>query len=136
MIDSSAAYGLYNPAFTEDIGMSSINRMYPAGGNTEDFRIAGTDFSNIDIQHRLMTDTAEFKNKQKNKNILSGILIGACVLGLGALGYKFGKPLFKNIGKLFKKGGPTRAWNKLTKLPAQALKFIKNIPSKISKLFK
>ena len=116
--------------------MTSIKRMYPVNSDMEDFKIAGTDFSNIDIQHKLMTDTAEFKNKQKNKNILSGILIGACVLGLGALGYKFGKPLFKNIGKLFKKGGPTKAWNRLKKLPAQAWQYIKSIPAKISKLFK
>jgi hypothetical protein len=83
-----------------------------------------------------MADSVDFKKKQKTKNILSGILMGASVLALGVLAYKFGKPVINNIGKLFKKGGPTRAWNKLTKLPAQALKFIKNIPSKISKLFK
>lgn len=136
MIDSSAAYGLYNPAFTEDIGLTQINRMYPSNADMTSFGITGTDFSNIDIQHKLLEDTADFKSKNKTKNIVTGTIIGAVVLGLGVLGYKFGKPLLKNIGKLFEKGGPTRAWNKIKKLPAQLWDLIKKVPQSISKLFK
>ena len=136
MIDSSAAYGLYNPAFTEDIGKSAIGRMFPTTGDMDEFRVAGTDFSNVDIQHKLLSDTVDFKKKQKRNNLITGAIIGIGVLALGALVYKFGKPLLTKIGKLFKKGGPTKAWNKIKKAPIAVWNFIKSIPTKIGKLFK
>ena len=136
MIDPSVAYGLYNPAFAEDIGTSQIKRMFPADGDMTSFGIAGTDFSNIDIQRQLLTDTVDFKQKQKTKNIITGAIIAAATLGLGVLGYKFGKPAIKNIGKLFKKGGLTKAWNKIKDLPTKAWNYVKNAPAKIKNLFK
>lgn len=136
MIDPSAAYGLYNPAFAEDIGTQQIKRMFPVDGDMTSFGITGTDFSNVDIKHQLTTDTAEFKQKQKTKNIISGVIIAAATLGLGVLGYKYGNQLINKAGNLFKKGGLTNAWNKIKSLPTVVWNFIKNIPTKVKAMFK
>ena len=58
MIDSSAKYGLYNPAFTEDIGYNMLGKI---SGNRikdlDDYRLSGTTYSmdNIDIKNSLST---------------------------------------------------------------------------------
>lgn len=102
MIDSSAKYGLYNPAFTEDLGRNMLGKM--SGNKIEDlddYRLSGTAFSmdNIDIKKSLSNDKFESSSSKKD-NIKKGILVGVAALAVLLVGKKFGgsiKNLLKKI---------------------------------------
>ncbi len=101
MIDSSAKYGLYNPAFSQDIGQAMLVKM--SGSKIEDlddYRLSGTQYSmnDIDIKNSLTADKFESSANKKDK-IKKGIIIGVAALAALILGKKFGK----NIVDLLKK---------------------------------
>ena len=102
MIDSSAKYGLYNPAFTEDIGVSMLGKMV---GNSiediDDYKISGTSFSmkDIDIKKNLSND--KFESTTTKKKAIKGTLIGLGVLIAGLAGWKFG--LFSKLKNIANK---------------------------------
>ncbi|MBQ8460383.1 hypothetical protein IJ541_09830 [bacterium] len=116
MIDSSAKYGLYNPAFTEDIGNVMLGRMVGNDIDLDDYRISGVTGSmdGVNIQGNLPSDKVELSTKQKAKKVAKYALIAAGVIAAGLLafkGFKGGikkfpenmKNLFDSIVKKFKK---------------------------------
>ena len=104
MIDNSAKYGLYNPAFTEDIGYLQLAKM-GVNDDFEDYAISGVTGSmdGINIKGALPEDKVELSNKSKNnkKKILTGIITALGVVAAGIACWKFN--IFSKIKSLIKK---------------------------------
>lgn len=135
MIDSSAIYGLYNPAFTDDIGTSMVTRI---SGNSirdlDDYKLGGITHSidNLDIKRTLPQDKVELSTSSKKKKILVGTAIGVAAIIAGLAAWKFGGlTKLKTLGsKIIPSGAGIKSffskmWNG-----------VKAIPSKIKGLFK
>jgi len=118
MIDSSANYGLYNPAFSEDIGYAMLSRqgVNMSAEDLDEYRLSGVagSMDGISMQGNLKEDTFGNPNsKSKKKKIITGILAGIALIGAGVLGWKFKGKLkdvgtkiadgFKSVIKKFKK---------------------------------
>ena len=100
MIDSSAKYGLYNPAFTEDIGNVMLGKMIQGDEiDLDDYRISGVagTMDGVNIQGNLPSDKVELSTKGKAKKAAKYLLIGAGIIGAGFLAFKGYKVGFKNI---------------------------------------
>lgn len=102
MIDSSSIYGLYNPAFTQDIGYTKLNNI---AGNSiddmDDYKISGVSGSmdNVDIKKALSND--KFESSTTKDKLIKGALIGAGLLAGGLVAHKFG--LFGKLKSAAKK---------------------------------
>lgn len=99
MFDSSS-YNLSNPAFTDDIGMSNMNRMLPMAPATF---AGGTYFQGITgtrINGKLSNDIYQPTRKQRDKSIFKKILLGAGVIAASVLCFKGGKKAVKWIKNL------------------------------------
>lgn len=116
MIDGSAYYGLYNPAFSEDIGRSMLNQQLGTPGmNLDDYRLGtglygyGNPYANGMTQ-----DTVQISGKEPKKKmpVWKKILIGAGVILGGGLLLKFG---VKNIKGLRTK--MSGFWSKFKRKP-------------------
>lgn len=102
MIEKSSDYGLYNPAFCEDIGQAKLSQIGAnfSAQDFEDYRISGVTGSmeGVKMQGNLKEDTfGKPSSKSKRKNIVKGILIGIGILTTGLLGWKF-KGKLKDLG--------------------------------------
>jgi Flp pilus assembly pilin Flp len=111
MIDSSAAYGLYNPAFTEDIGQAKLRRI---AGNSiddmDDYKISGSSNSISDINFQKALSNDKFESSTTKEKVIKGTLIGAGALIAGLAAWKFGL-----LGKLKSLGGKIPGVSKVGK---------------------
>ena len=145
MIENSARYGLYNPAFTEDIGQNMLKNI---SGNKikdlDDYRISGTTSSMDDVNFNNGLTGDKFESSTKKDKVKKGILIGLAALAVLLVGKKFGgkiKTLLKKIPGVSKVGTKIKAaFNSLkSKIKLPSLKglgtkiktFFTNIKSKI-----
>ncbi len=93
-MDNSALYGLRNPAFTDDIGMTMINRQFPSNIDS----ITGCSF-NADLENLKINpgqpgeDTYNNKPNKKKSGWKNFLLGSAIATGLAAVGYA----LFKKV---------------------------------------
>ena len=80
-------YNLTNPLYGEDIGMATLNCMYPPvlTGMPQTYLPGVTMYSG-----QPMADSYETKKQSKEKAVLKTILAGAVIAGLGFLGIKKG----------------------------------------------
>ncbi len=102
MIDSSSIYGLYNPAFTQDIGQTKLNNI--AGNSIEDmddYKISGVSGSMNDIDIKKALSNDKFESSSTKEKVIKGALIGAGVLVGGLVAHKFG--LFGKLKSAAKK---------------------------------
>jgi hypothetical protein len=105
MLFDSVKYNLTNPVFTEDIGESYMNRMFPM---TSGISGGGMDFDDLSMQPQLKSDKVEITSKkQKNKKTWKTIFIIAGVALLGVLGFKYGKKFGSTIWNSLKSLGST-----------------------------
>lgn len=123
MIDSSAKYGLYNPAFTQDIGQAMLGNI--SGNKIEDlddYRLSGAQYSmdGIDIKKSLSADKFESTTNKKDK-IKKGIIFGVAALAALILGKKFGGKIIELLKKI----------PGVSTLTAKVKKGFSNIKSKI-----
>ncbi|MBP3820953.1 hypothetical protein J6G99_04840 [bacterium] len=98
-MDGSIQYNLRNPAITDDIGMSMIERQFPSTIN------AITGVPNFDIKDvkinngQPQTDNYKGKSKKdkKESHWIRNSLIGSGAIGLAALGFFKGKSIFAAV---------------------------------------
>lgn len=106
-MENSASYNLTNPAFTEDIGLSNLNRMLPMapasfGAGMYVPGITGT-MSGTRINGHLTNDIYQPTRKQRDIANFKKIFIAAGAVIAGVLCFKGGKKIFKGITNLFDK---------------------------------
>ncbi len=120
MFETSAKYGLYNPALYEDIGRNQINMMFP--GAYPDYHFSELHGININGGQPLRdTYAGGLTRKQKDKILIQKLLIGAAALatvGFAIFGGKKGLKSIKNsdayksvkkfFGNLFKDSSKTK----------------------------
>ena len=103
-MDESIKYNLRNPAFTDDIGYSMINRMYPGTVNpitgTADSQIGNVNLNSGQPQQ----DTYEKTQKSKDNDKIKKLLVGVGGVVLAILGFKKGKLIVNFVKGLFKNG--------------------------------
>ncbi len=107
-MDNSILYGLRNPAMTDDIGMSMIERQFPTTISSTNYIPAdGTvpKFNN----GQLNADTYQSK-KEKEYGIIKKVLIGLGVAALGIFGFKKGAKYVKQ-GLSYIKNNAGSWWN-------------------------
>lgn len=92
-MDNSILYGLRNPAMTDDIGMSMIERQYPTTIDNMSYGFADGTAPKIN-NGQPSKDTYQTK-REKEYSAIKKILIGLGVVALGALGLKFGYKYIK-----------------------------------------
>lgn len=93
-MNSSAAYGLSNPAFTDDIGMTMINRQFPTQLDPVTGTIDGGNPGNIKINPGQPDKDTYSKSSEKKTPVWKKVLITTGILtGLSAIGYA----LFKKV---------------------------------------
>lgn len=103
-MDESIRYNLRNPAFSDDIGYSMINRMYPGMVNpitgAPDLQIGNV---NINVGQP-QEDTYENSQKSKDNDKIKKLLVGVGGLALAIFGFKKGKLIVNFVKGLFKNG--------------------------------
>lgn len=101
MINNSAYYGLYNPAFSDDIGRTMLNQQLGTPGmDLDDYRLGtgvygyGNPYANGMTQ-----DTVEISGKkpEKKQPLWKKILIGAGIILGGGLLIRYGAKHMKGI---------------------------------------
>ncbi len=101
-MDESIKYNLRNPAFTDDIGYSMINRMYPTSINpmsgTIDNQLGDVKLNNGQPEQ----DSYQKTKRDSDKEIFKKLLIGGAAVVLAIFGFKKGKSLLSKIKGLFK----------------------------------
>lgn len=90
-MDNSVLYGLRNPAMTDDIGMTMIERQFPTTISSMNYIPA--DGTRIN-PGQPWSDTYQSK-RQKEYSVIKKVLIGLGVLALGIFGYKKGSKYVK-----------------------------------------
>lgn len=90
-MDNSILYGLRNPAMTDDIGMTMIERQFPT--TISPINPMPSDGGMINPGQPL-ADTYQSK-RQKEYSIIKKVLVGLVVLALGIFGLKKGSKLVK-----------------------------------------
>lgn len=107
MVDTSAQYGLTNPAFTEDIGLSNLDKMLPMapasfGGMGYIPGITGT-MSGTKIKGQLTNDIYQPTRKEQDKSLFKKLFATAGIIIAGVLCYKGAKKIIPAIKNLFQK---------------------------------
>lgn len=134
-MDESIRYNLRNPAFTDDIGYSMINRMYPGVIDP----LTGTVNSQIgDVNINLgqpQQDSYENTQKSADKEKFKKILIYGAGIALLIFGFKKGKALINLVKGLFSKSGNASTsgkslLGKAKNLGANILNKVKNLGTK------
>ena len=92
-MDNSILYGLRNPAMTDDIGMTMIERQFPTNINTMSYGFADGTAPQIN-NGQPQTDTYQTK-QQKEYSTIKKILVGLGVAALGIFGFKKGTKYVK-----------------------------------------
>lgn len=97
MFDSSA-YGLSNAAFTEDVGLSNMDKTMPMapaclGGNYIP-DVTGA-MAGITMQGSLTCDKVELTQKEKDKKAFKTFFKIGAVIAAGVLGVKYGKKVLR-----------------------------------------
>lgn len=106
-MDNSIIYGFRNPAMTEDIGMSMIERQFPT--NITPLGYTPNNVTNKSAYYNQpYADTFQTK-QQKEHSAFKKILVGLGLVALGFFAYKKGTKGIKefydtHIKTLFKKG--------------------------------
>lgn len=107
-MDNSILYGLRNPAMTEDIGMSMIERQYPTNITPLGYTPANITNKSAYFEQPY-ADTFQTK-REKEYSTIKKVLVGLGVVALGILGIRKGTKGIKNaysyIKNLFKGGKP------------------------------
>lgn len=105
-MENSIIYGLRNPAMTDDIGMTMIERQYPT--NITPIGYVPADVTNRSIINAGPNSDIFQTKRQKEYSAFKKILVGLGALALGIFAYKKGvkgiKELFKNAKDLFTQG--------------------------------
>ena len=109
MIDNSALYNLTNPAFTQDIGTSIVNAMYPVTidpiSGTVESSLGDTTGRINNGQPQKDTYTPQETKRDREKRTIKNILLSAGALLLGAFAvYKLKVP-FSKLTSAVKKVG-------------------------------
>ncbi len=108
-MDNSILYGLRNPAMTEDIGMSMIERQYPTNITPLGYTPANVTNKSAYFEQPY-ADTFQTK-REKEYSIIKKVLVGLGVVALGILGLRKGTKGIKNaynyVKNLFKGGKTT-----------------------------
>ncbi len=120
-MDNSILYGLRNPAMTDDIGMSMIERQYPTTITTSSYGFADGTAPKIN-NGQPQTDTYQTK-RQKEYSTIKKVLLGLGAAALGLFAFKKGSKLIKK-GYNYIKTNASPAFDKCKN-------FISNIFSKI-----
>lgn len=109
-MDNSIVYGFRNPAMTEDIGMSMIERQYPTVITPLGYT-PGNVTNKSAYFNQPYADTFQTK-REKEYSTIKKVLVGLGLAALGIFTYKKGtkgiKNIYNNIKNLFK-GGKTAA---------------------------
>ena len=92
-MDNSIIYGLRNPAMTEDIGMSMIERQYPTNITPLGYTPANITNKSAYFEQPY-ADTFQTK-QQKEHSAFKKILVGLGLVALGIFGYKKGSKYIK-----------------------------------------
>ena len=87
-MDNSVIYGLRNPAMTDDIGMTMIERQFPTTIDSMSYGFADGTAPKIN-NGQPNADTYQSK-RQKEYNTIKQVLIGLGVVALGIFGFKKG----------------------------------------------
>ena len=103
-MDESIKYNLRNPAFTDDIGYSMINRMYPSSVNpmsgTIDNQLGDVKLNNGQPEQ----DSFQKTKRDSDKEIFKKLLLGGAAVILAIFGFKKGKSLISKLKGLFSGG--------------------------------
>lgn len=107
MVDTSAQYGLTNPAFTEDIGLSNLDKMLPMapasfGGMGYIPGITGT-MSGTKIKGQLTNDIYQPTRKERDKSLFKKLFATAGIIIAGVLCYKGAKKSYQQSKIYFKR---------------------------------
>lgn len=98
-MDNSILYGLRNPAMTDDIGMSMIERQFPTNITPSSYGFADGTAPQIN-NGQPKTDTYQTK-REKEYSTIKKVLAVLGVIALGVLGItigsKYAKKAYKNI---------------------------------------
>lgn len=107
-MDNSILYGLRNPAMTEDIGMSMIERQYPTNITPLGYTPANATNRSVYFEQPY-ADTFQTKREREHSTIKK-VLVGLGVVALGILGIRKGtkgiKSAYNYVKNLFKGGKP------------------------------
>ncbi len=108
MIDNSVMYGLRNPFFSDDIGMTMVNQMFPMppgiGLNTLPGSVPMP--ASGMLSNQLGADTLQLSNTgkpKKDKGIWSKIALGAAAVVGVVAGYKYGGKILDFVKKFIPK---------------------------------
>ena len=92
-MDNSISYGLRNPAMTDDIGMTMIERQFPT--TISPYSYGFTDGTTPQINNgQPQTDTYQTK-RQKEYGTIKKILIGLGIAAAAVFGFKKGAKYIK-----------------------------------------
>ena len=92
-MDNSILYGLRNPAMTDDIGMSMIERQFPTTMTSMSYVPADSPLPQIN-NGQPKADTYQAK-REKEYSTIKKILVGLGVAALGIFGLKKGSKYVK-----------------------------------------
>lgn len=101
-MDESIRYNLRNPAFSEDICTSQINRMFPCVQDSG-YNISGMP-TGVNFNNGQPTTDKYQPRSQKDKALIKKLLIGAGILALGGFAFGTVKGLFSSAKTILEKG--------------------------------
>ena len=107
-MDNSILYGLKNPAMTDDIGMTMIERQYPTNITPLGYTTANVTNKSA-YYEQPHADTFQTR-REKEYSTIKKVLVGLAITALGIFGIRKGSKGIKNaydyVKNLFKGGKP------------------------------
>ena len=104
MIDNGIMYGLRNPAFTDDIGTSMMQQMYPVPPGNPMLGTHPMMLPQGQLRGQLNNDTFDSSQKDaKDKSLLKKIALGFAAVVGGIAAFKYGGKLINYVKKFIPK---------------------------------
>ncbi len=121
-MDNSILYGLRNPAMTDDIGMSMIERQFPTTMNSMTYVPADGSLPQI---NNGQPQSDIYQNKRKKEySLIKKILLGIGAVALGIIGIKTGPKIYNKIA--------SKVPNLISKCKTGIINLFNKIKTKIS----